>query len=94
MTESWQLPSPALGSKLQMVFALYSLFMLPFISWMHTLNFWCVHHCSTSLTIVTPLSSVCMAGQLHVSEMLHAEVKSQRILFQVLRKGAGLQQSI
>ena len=37
MTESWQQPSPALGSKL-MVFALYSLFILLFVSWMHTLN--------------------------------------------------------
>ena len=38
MTESWQQPSPALGSKLLMVFALYSLFILLFVSWMHTLN--------------------------------------------------------
>jgi len=49
------------------------------------------------LTIVIPSVSVCFSlhgGQLHVSEMLHAEMKSQRVLLQVLRKGAGLQQSI
>ncbi len=35
-----------------------------------------------------------MAGQLHVSKLLHAEMQTQRVLLQVLRKGAGLQQSI
>lgn len=46
------------------------------------------------MSIVPPLSSVCLAGQLHVSNMLHAEIHSQCIVLQVLRKGAGLQQSI
>ncbi len=56
MTESWQLPSPALGSKLQKFFAPYSLFVLPFVSWKHTLNLLVFVTAACCLTIVTPLS--------------------------------------
>ena len=44
--------------------------------------------------LLGPSVSVCMAGQLHLSKLLPAEMKSQHVLLQVLRKGAGLQQSI
>ena len=77
-----------------MVFALYSLFMLPFVSWMPILTSLVCSSLQHVADHCAPSVSVCMAGQLHVSEMLHAEMKSQRALFQVLRKGAGLQQSI
>lgn len=66
-TESWQLPSPALGSKL--VFALYSLFMSAG-STLSTLVCLPLRHVADRCG---PSVSVCMAGQLHVSKLLREE---------------------